>query len=598
MTRYRFLLTKGLFIYITSILWGQAQFSGSSQLKYGESKSGFYYSESLINTQINLNEFTVWTQFEFSQPPELGFKHDGLRKIQLTYSKGPISLKLGDVYEIWGRGLVLNQIDDQAIDFDNGMRGLYFTYENDDLRWNLLTGNATIWKSSGYFPDDNTYTHNYASDHALMGTNVDWFRDAFELGFSYIQSREAHTLPSWYFPDIAHITHRVLGTRLNYSGTSFDFFAEYVDKQSSGFKDLDFDRSGSGFYTNISTYVSDWTLSIDYLKYAFAHLSPDAFARWDFVNNYGLVLDFQQAPISNLLHSTTLLGRISHQFDFNNNLGYQIDLTGPALFGSTLLLHYAQSSRTHIWEMASDYSWTKNNDYSWKPSDSPESLPYEEFFVELNGYAFDDKFHYILSGAKTKDINDIFMNLKTDESHQLQYKLQEALTIPTAFSWHFSNGMNMEVKWEYQELIRGTWSFASDSIGTVLYDSLHSDFDSYDYETFVVTKRPKQFNHFVSFGFGKAPKWSANLLFDRVSHDDSFDPNAIDYETSFEKFLGKFVSLENTWASVEFVYNINASHRLSLMYGSQKGGLLCSNGVCRLIEPFSDGFKLELTSLF
>ncbi len=157
--------------------------------------------------------------------------------------------------------------------------------------------------------------------------------------------------------------------------------------------------------------------------------------------------------------------------------------------------------------------------------------------------------------------------------------------------------MNIDIKWEYQELLRGTWSY-SDSLGIVKYDSLKSDFDSFNYETGVYTKRPKQVNHFFSIGLGKAPTWSVALLFDRVSYDDTFDPYAINTETSFEKFLEQFISLENTWAAIELVYNINSNQRLSLMYGSQKGGLLCSNGVCRIIEPFSDGFKLELTSLF
>jgi len=38
--------------------------------------------------------------------------------------------------------------------------------------------------------------------------------------------------------------------------------------------------------------------------------------------------------------------------------------------------------------------------------------------------------------------------------------------------------------------------------------------------------------------------------------------------------------------------------RISLMYGSLKGGLLCTNGVCRIIEPFDDGFKVGLTTVF
>ncbi|MBL7013369.1 MAG: hypothetical protein ISR83_03010 [Candidatus Marinimicrobia bacterium] len=592
-----FNLTSFSFILFTSNLFGQIQFSGSSQLKYGESKTGFTYSESLINTHIRLDKFTVWTQFEFSQPPELGFYQDGLRKIRLDYTKGPISLKFGDIYEIWGRGLILNQVDDQSIDFDNGIRGLYFSLDKNNIQWNLLTGYSTLWKSAPTYPGYNNYSHNYETNHSVLGTNIDWIRESFELGFSYLQSREKHTLPSWNFPDTVHVAHRILGGRIAYTAPNFDIFMEYADKQSTGYNELDFSRKGSGFYANITSYFQDWTLSADYIRYRFAHLSPDAFSRWDFVNNYGLVLDFQQPAISNLLHSTPLLGRISHQFDFNNNLGYQLDLTGPGLFGSTLFLHYAASSRTHIWESTVDYSWFKKNNDSWLPFESAEGLPYRERYIEVDGYAFNDKLHYIIAASKTTDITDIFQNLYLEENHTFQYKYQEAITFPTSFSLSLSNGMNIDIKWEYQELLRGTWSY-SDSLGIVKYDSLKSDFDSFNYETGVYTKRPKQVNHFFSIGLGKAPTWSVALLFDRVSYDDTFDPYAINTETSFEKFLEQFISLENTWAAIELVYNINSNQRLSLMYGSQKGGLLCSNGVCRIIEPFSDGFKLELTSLF
>ena len=591
------ILYSFLFIIISSILSAQIKFSGSSQLRYGESKTGFNYSESLINTNIRLDKFTIWSQFEFSKPPELGFYQDGLRKIRFDYSDGPISLKLGDIYEIWGRGLVLNQNEDQSVVFDNGIRGLYFSLDKNNIQWNLLTGYSTLWKSSPTYSGFNNYSHNYETNHSVMGTNIDWYRDSFEMGLSYLQSREKHTLPSWNFPDTVHVVHRILGGRVTYTGPNFELFLEYADKQSAGYNDLDFARSGSGFYANITSFLQDWTLSADYIRYSFAHLAPDAFTRWDFINNYGLALDYQQPAISNLLHSTSLLGRISHQFDFNNNLGYQLDLTGPGIFGTTLFLHYATSSRTHIWESRPDYTWFKTNNDSWLPIKSAEGLPYQELYLELNGYAFSDRLHYVISGANTKDVTDIFTNKYDEHNHLLEYKYQEALTIPTSFSYYLSNGININIKWEYQELLRGTWSY-SDSSSIVKYDSLKSDFDSYDYETDVHTERPKQYNHFFSIGLGNAPTWSVALLFDRVSYDDTFDPYAIDTETFFETFLGNFMSLENTWAAIEFVYNINSSHRLSLMYGSQKGGLLCSNGVCRKIEPFTDGFKLELTSLF
>jgi len=56
--------------------------------------------------------------------------------------------------------------------------------------------------------------------------------------------------------------------------------------------------------------------------------------------------------------------------------------------------------------------------------------------------------------------------------------------------------------------------------------------------------------------------------------------------------------MDQNWANIEFVYNVTSSFRLSLMYGSLKGGLLCANGVCRIIEPFENGFKMGITAAF
>ena len=43
---------------------------------------------------------------------------------------------------------------------------------------------------------------------------------------------------------------------------------------------------------------------------------------------------------------------------------------------------------------------------------------------------------------------------------------------------------------------------------------------------------------------------------------------------------------------------MNSTTQLSLFYGSQKGGLVCANGVCADQPGFDDGMKLTLRSLF
>ena len=54
----------------------------------------------------------------------------------------------------------------------------------------------------------------------------------------------------------------------------------------------------------------------------------------------------------------------------------------------------------------------------------------------------------------------------------------------------------------------------------------------------------------------------------------------------------------HSWISTELLWNIASKYRLSIFYGSEKGGLQCRNGVCKVIQPFSDGFRVSLTTIF
>ena len=97
-------------------------------LNFGDSYDDFTYMENRMDLNFFKGNFTGWLQYEYSDPPELGFPIKDLRKYRLEYGSGPWSLKLGDIYEVWGRGLVLAQLDDQGIDFDNSSRGYLLNY--------------------------------------------------------------------------------------------------------------------------------------------------------------------------------------------------------------------------------------------------------------------------------------------------------------------------------------------------------------------------------------------------------------------------------------------------------------------------------------
>ena len=85
--------------------------------------------------------------FENSNPPEIGLDERGLRKYLIGYYNENFSMELGDIYQTWGRGLILNQLDYQNLDFDTGANGLGFKYSSSDFLINLIAGDLAISKS-------------------------------------------------------------------------------------------------------------------------------------------------------------------------------------------------------------------------------------------------------------------------------------------------------------------------------------------------------------------------------------------------------------------------------------------------------------------
>ena len=55
---------------------------------------------------------------------------------------------------------------------------------------------------------------------------------------------------------------------------------------------------------------------------------------------------------------------------------------------------------------------------------------------------------------------------------------------------------------------------------------------------------------------------------------------------------------DKEWPGIDFSMDIDDTHQFSIFYGSQRGGLICANGVCAYQPAFEDGFKISFKSLF
>ena len=74
------------------------------------------------------------------------------------------------------------------------------------------------------------------------------------------------------------------------------------------------------------------------------------------------------------------------------------------------------------------------------------------------------------------------------------------------------------------------------------------------------------------------------------------------YREILDAFKAKILTKKdydsNKWTGADFSYKLNTETQISLFYGSQKGGLVCANGICTEQPGFENGYKITFRSLF
>jgi len=95
----------------------------------------------------------------------------------------------------------------------------------------------------------------------------------------------------------------------------------------------------------------------------------------------------------------------------------------------------------------------------------------------------------------------------------------------------------------------------------------------------------KYYNNALSVSVGKSERFSFTLRYEVRNR-------APDWLVALEK-----IGPEKNWPLAELSLDLTSKHNLRIRVGAEKGGLVCSGGVCRFEEPFK-GVKLVLTSIF
>jgi hypothetical protein len=252
-------------------------------------------------------------------------------------------------------------------------------------------------------------------------------------------------------------------------------------------------------------------------------------------NRASRMLPIANPPIVRKEHSFTLLSRNPHVVDFNDEIGWQLDLFYAVTPTLTVSLNGSQSSRHYGYATDNGIRTTYELESSMMPTNDKMFSPYWEGYGEVEWYFEETS----------------FIRAAFDTRSETQYE---------ANLGHTTSSVNLPVRIEY--MLNEEYG-----LGASLEQQWYHD-------SFLA--KPDYFNEFLGLTISKAGGWSATVRSEFTT--DDADPSG-------KKF----------WLAGEFSYRLEQTHVVTLMVGSERGGLICSNGICRQVLPFN-GVRFSIFS--
>ncbi len=316
-----------------------------------------------------------------------------------------------------------------------------------------------------------------------------------------------------------------------------DLFASYAIKRTS-LSGKDTSR-GSGFYSSLSYSGEGFGITFEYKDYRFDIVDP---SRRSDLFRPTRALPFQNPPIVHKEHIFTLTQRLPHVVDFNDEVGFQIDAFVSITDQLTLNTNFALASKHYDYSLnPSTYQFERKKVGSeFLPSLNKLRSPFWEVYLDLEYYFPDEIDSYLRIGFNRRS--------ETKNEQMNLYRPIQPTRITT---------IPLEVQKVWDE-------------------NLSSKFISESQWVLEFPQTERFFNQLLAISMNLYSKLSLGMR----------------YELTTNKFE---IGGRKNWIVFEGGYRLGTNHSLILSYGRERGGTVCSNGICRQVLPF-DGFRLLLTS--
>lgn len=548
--KYTFYLI--LFFFNSSILHSQilknltSSYESYSAYYLDDSKTGdFTYedrfrSNNYLNLKSNIGyNWNFELQIESYLPTALlnyspNFKDTGISTFNISYNKDNLNLSLGNFYEQFGSGMILRSWEDRSLGINNSIMGLNAKYRiNDKINFTTLIGN----QKKG-FKYSKGYIVGFDSEFDL--SKILKNNSTFLLGISYVGRNDQKTKSDFY-DEMTNL----YSARIDYSSSYFYSNIELVNKSKNPI-------------------VIFGSVSDTFIKEGSAILFNSGFFK------DGLGLDFTFRRLENM-------SLFSEKEAYGN------------LYNESIVNYLPAITKQH------DYSLTNLYVYAAQPNVSFQSnnlTKAGEIGIQTDLYYFIEQETFL--GGKYGTNLAINASIWNNLDGTYDFSNQNYETDLFGFGEKYFSEISFE--------IRKKWSPKFDNI--LLYVNQY-----YNKRLIEETSSEVKSNIFVLENTYKInDNKSLRLELQHLStKDDTKNWSAFGLEYNLSSAVSLYVTdLYNYQNPVKekkiHYYNFGGSYskginRYTVNYGRQRGGLVCTGGICRYV-PESTGLSFSITTSF
>ena len=541
-----------LFFFNSSILHSQilknltSSYESYSAYYLDDSKTGDFTYEDRFrsNNYLNLkssivNNWNFELQIESYLPTALlnyspNFKDTGISTFKIQYNKKDLNISLGNFYEQFGSGMILRSWEDRSLGINNSIRGLNAKYRiNDKINFTTLIGN----QKKG-FKYSKGYIVGFDSEFDL--SKILKNNSTFLLGISYVGRNDQKTKSDFY-DEMTNL----YSARIDYSSSYFYSNIELVNKSKNPI-------------------VIFGSVSDTFIKEGSAILFNSGFFK------DGLGLDFTFRRLENM-------SLFSEKEAYGN------------LYNESIVNYLPAITKQH------DYSLTNLYVYAAQPNVSFQSnnlTKAGEIGIQTDLYYFIEQETFL--GGKYGTNLAINASIWNNLDGTYDFSNQNYETDLFGFGEKYFSEISFE--------IRKKWSPKFDNI--LLYVNQY-----YNKRLVEETTSEVKSNIFVLENTYKINNnKSLRLELQHLStKDDTKNWSAFGLEYNLSSAVSLYVTdLYNYQNPVKekkiHYYNFGGSYskginRYTVNYGRQRGGLVCTGGICRYV-PESTGLSFSITTSF